>query len=436
MKLRSLNNATILLESRDNTLLIDPWIVGDLYHGAWTPVVKMDDLKFLKSVSHVFISHIHEDHWDRKTLELLNKDVIIFIPNLQINKVLKKYIEELGFHNIKFIDFFVKENLGDLQITIVPPMNAFGQELGSYYNSYETDATHIDTSLLVEDSLSNTSHLFLCDNTPYDLSVIREFFKNTKLTSLWYPFNSYAQDYPVCYDFTESELVKIHDEMHVKRKETIRKCIQFLKPQYYFPHSADFILNGPVSKKFNSYICKEFFDRNLVALNYDFPELKHSLSKYALFGDVINFDNSGEIKIKRDQFKYELLKSKSHLKQLPSKLNGNTTTHIKEAFKNMLKRCKNFNIDISNAKNWILTIKTEMYEFNFSYDYERLLEENELDKKYKKRLMVLLTQEKLEALLSRELHWNNAQIGYHINFKRIPNIYCQELYKSLNFLHL
>ena len=102
----------------------------------------------------------------------------------------------------------------------------------------------------------------------------------------------------------------------------------------------------------------------------------------------------------------------------------------------MLKRCKNFNIDISNAKNWILTIKTEMYEFNFSYDYERLLEENELDKKYKKRLMVLLTQEKLEALLSRELHWNNAQIGYHINFKRIPNIYCQELYKSLNFLHL
>tara|TARA_A100000164_G_C21865961_1_gene752552 strand:- start:143 stop:1450 length:1308 start_codon:yes stop_codon:yes gene_type:complete len=435
MKLRSLNNATMLLESGDSVLLIDPWIVGDLYHGAWSPVVKMNDLDFLNSVTHVFISHLHEDHWDRKTLELLDKDTIIFIPNIQpINKVLKNLIEELGFFNIKFIDFFSKEKLGNLQITVVPPMNVFGQDLGSYYKDYEMGALNVDTSLLVEDSLGNTAHLFLCDNTPYDLKVISE-FTNLKLTSLWYPFNSYAQDYPVCYNLKASELEKIHDEMHIKRKEAIRKCVQFVKPQYYFPHSADFVLNGLVSKKFNNYIRKEFMDRKSVALNYTFSDLEYSSSEYALFGDVIDFDSSGEMKIKRNQFQYENINSKLQLKKLLCELNGDISVHIKKAFQEMLRRSKNFNVDISNLKDWVLTIKTEKNEYNFSYNSEKLLETIDEDN-IVNRLIISLTEEKLAALLTRELHWNNAQLGYQIDFRRIPNIYCQELYNSLNFLHI
>ena len=68
MKIRSLNNATSLLKNEDFNLLLDPWLIAKLYGGAWTPVINLDNLEFLNDVNTVFISHIHEDHWDYKTL--------------------------------------------------------------------------------------------------------------------------------------------------------------------------------------------------------------------------------------------------------------------------------------------------------------------------------------------------------------------------------
>lgn len=48
MRLRSLNNATVLIETKNCNLLIDPWIVGKIYKGAWSPIAKMKNLNFLK----------------------------------------------------------------------------------------------------------------------------------------------------------------------------------------------------------------------------------------------------------------------------------------------------------------------------------------------------------------------------------------------------
>ena len=35
----------------------------------------------------------------------------------------------------------------------------------------------------------------------------------------------------------------------------------------------------------------------------------------------------------------------------------------------------------------------------------------------------------------RYAHWNNAEIGSHINFSRKPEIYERKLYYSMNFFH-
>ena len=49
MKIRSLNNATVLIQSDECSLLIDPWLVGDLYGGAWSPFATCENLEFLKT---------------------------------------------------------------------------------------------------------------------------------------------------------------------------------------------------------------------------------------------------------------------------------------------------------------------------------------------------------------------------------------------------
>ena len=434
MKIRSLNNATILAKSEKCSLLIDPWLIGTLYGGAWSPFATCTDLDFLETVTHVFVSHIHEDHWDRETLTLLDRKVQIFIPDLPINKVLKNYIEGLGFPNVKLVEPYKKIILSDIDLTIVPPMNAFGQELGSYLEGYEYDATNIDTSLLVEDKKNNTSHLFLCDNTPYDLKIMQN-LNVENLTSLWYPFNSYAQDYPVCYELSEENKKDIHEKMQEKRKDTIEKCVGFLKPKFYFPHSADFVLNGPVSKSFEDYTAIEYMDRKLVAKTYSFQNITSSKSEYAYYGDEIEFSNGGDLKIRRNIFAFDLVSGTSLLYQFQSSPIENEPEVLEKAFTEMLNRCDRLKIDLSPASDWLLKLVVESDQYIFSYELSRLLGKNEVSPT-RKTLTIVLSKNQLAALMYRELHWNNAQIGCHLKLKRVPDEYCEALYKSLNFLHL
>lgn len=435
MKLRSLNNATVLIQSDECSLLIDPWLVGDLYGGAWSPFATCENLEFLKTITHVFVSHIHEDHWDRETLKLLRKDIEIFIPDMPINAVLKNYIERLGFSKISLIKYFTKIKLSDIHLTIIPPMNAFGQELGSYNEGYEFDATHIDTSLLLEDQRTNTSHLFLCDNTPYDLSILEGVhFEN--LSSVWYPFNSYAQDYPVCYEMENFERNKVHQKMHEKRRDVIKQCIKKLKPKYYFPHSADFVLNGPNSASFERYTEAKYMERNRVAETYAFSDLPYSVSAYAGFGDELEVVNGGDIRIQRDIYGYELSSSKPDLDNFEPHLNEKNSQVLERAFSQMLQRCEKFNIDLTPCNDWLLELNVDEEKLTLSYENRRLVKDGDEVYSDAKVLSIKLTEKQFGVLMNRELHWDNAQIGMHLNFKRNPNEYCQNLYKSLNFLHL
>ena len=385
-------------------------------------------------MTHVFISHIHEDHWDRETLVLLDKKVQIFIPEQPVNNVLKRYIEELGFLNVKLVKPFVKIKLADLILTIVPPLNAFGQELGSYVEGYEIDATNIDTSLFVEDQKNNTSHLFLCDNTPYEITILEK-LKIKNLVSLWYRFISYAQDYPVCYKFTDKRKKDIHLSMHNNRKAAVEKCVKALKPKLYFPNSADFVLNGPNAKSFEAYVSEKYIDRKLVADTYSFQNITFSKSEYVNFGDEIIISSYKDIQIKRNLFSYDLVSSKSSLDKFQSSHIENEVEVLEDAFSKMLKRCDQFKIDLSPSKDWLLKLVIEHNEYIFSYQSRRLLSSKELNGT-NKILTTVLSKKQFAALMSRELHWNNAQIGFHLQFERTPNEFCQEIYKSLNFLHM
>ena len=42
----------------------------------------------------------------------------------------------------------------------------------------------------------------------------------------------------------------------------------------------------------------------------------------------------------------------------------------------------------------------------------------------------------LRRILDRKAHWNNAEIGCHIEFYREPNYYSPDIHTMLQFLHL
>ncbi len=436
MKIRSLNNATTLLENNGFNFLLDPWLIGRLYNGAWSPLVRMEDLDFLKCIDAVYISHIHEDHWDIKTIEILNKDIKIYLPNMVINRVIINKLQEIGFNNVQFVDIGEVIKIGKFfEFTIIPPLNSFGQELENYIEGYESDATDIDTGLFVRDLKSETNHIFLFDNSPYDLRNLTNFI-DINLTTLWYPFNSYAQDYPLIYGFNKSERERIHNEMHLKRMKAVHNCVDFLKPKYFLPHSADFLLNGKNSTNFNEFVKKEFMVRKDVSLNYAYRNNKtdYGISEYLDFGDELIIKSNSEIIFGRGKWNFQLNKSDYKTQEINSDL-SDLPSKIKKSFVLMNNRIQKYNLDISEAKGWNLVLKTEFLKFVYSFKEEKIISETVKNKQ--KILTINLTEKILSALLHRNMHWNNAMIGCHLSsIRRVPNEYCQVMYKALNFLHL
>lgn len=436
MKIRSLNNATVLVDFVNIVMLIDPWLIGNLYKGAWSPYAKLKDLGFLKTVDVVFISHIHEDHWDVETLDLIPKTVKILIPRMKVNGVIERRLKERGFLSISMLDLDTDVVLDEnITIKVISPLNSFAQDLGRYEDNYELDATNIDTSLLITDKKSKSSHLFLCDNTPYD-TVRLVNSVNIELTTLWYPFNSYAQDYPLCYsNLSDSEKKEIHNEMHEKRIISTVAAINSLKPKYFFPHSADFVLNGPHAEEFATYVNEDFMDRERVAVKYGayLPQDTQSCSEVLNAGDEM-LVNDNDIVIHRKL--YEWTKSEPSLK-LPE-LNAEPYVDLKstlsQAFSGMVERVSRFGVDIKETSDWVIIINAESLRSFFCFRLLQLFDA--LDLTGRKVLEISLTDKQIAALLSRELHWNNAMIGCHLKFSRSPNQFCQPLYKALNFLHV
>ena len=432
MKIRALNNATTLISTPCHNLLLDPWLIGDLYYGSWSPYASVKDLTFLQDVDSIFISHIHEDHWDLDTLSLLNRKKPIYIPQMRVNNVIELKLKKLGFENIMQVgileDFEISENL---TLRIIPPLNSFGQELGRYIDGYESNATNIDTGLLVSDNISKTSHCFLFDNSPYDIKLLASSIGDKKISSFWYPHNGYAQDYPLCYENIDSALKeKIHNQMIQKRIDVVKQSIDLIRPDVYLPHSADFVINGQISKNFNLFAKKDFLDRYQTSQKYDFKDINAS-SDYLNYGDEMIIDHSG-YSIDRNVYEFNLNKSDI---SYSARFNSSMVSieDLKISFENMLRRSRSYGVKLELLQTWAISIITNSLDIHFSFK-NGVIKESDLDKY--KLLSIKLNDSQLSALLNREIHFNNASIGCLFSYTREPNEYCQEVYSSLNFFHL
>ena len=141
-------------------------------------------------------------------------------------------------------------------------------------------------------------------------------------------------------------------------------------------------------------------------------------------------------KFRSNWIKVKFYKEKPDLDNFEPHLNEKNSQVLERAFSQMLQRCEKFNIDLTPCNDWLLELNVDEEKLTVSYENRRLVKDGDEVYSDAKVLSIKLTEKQFGVLMNRELHWDNAQIGLHLNFKRNPNEYCQELYKSLNFLHL
>ncbi len=438
LKIRSLNNATTLISDNRTSILIDPWIIGDLYYGSWSPTSTPKDLNFLKEVTHILISHLHEDHWDFETLKLVNKDVKIFIPEMKMNKVIERGLDKLGLKS-KMLPLNTSYNLNeDFKIEFLEPLNALALS-ENYIKGYERDVTNIDTAILVNHNKTNSDHLLLCDNSPYDIEKLKLLLRNRKITTLFYPFNGFAQDYPLCFEnFSIEERANISEGLSIERENFLIETLKTLKPKFIFPHSSDFIQNGPYKDLFNKIHPEEFLKRDLYASRVQKIIQKNNLNIKSLYldsSDEAYLNNNLKIDLKKNKYETSSKRASVNL-DLPSQYSENNEkiqVLVEKSLEKMFKRLNDYNLNLAKLDEWILEIKLEKNIFLIDFETKKLTSK----KNNQKKILTLKTESLiLKNLLTRKMHWNNAQIGSFLNWERSPNVFCASLYKSLNFFHI
>ena len=160
-----------MIESNQTRILMDPWFINGEYYGSWYHTHDIDvDLDFINSATHVYISHIHPDHFSRKSLEKLNKNIPVLIHSYA-SKFLKFNIERLGFEVVEIEHDEEYKLDSETKIKIFAADNC-NPELCSKFmgcSSVETKykTTQIDSLSLI---YNNDSSILNVNDCPYDLA--------------------------------------------------------------------------------------------------------------------------------------------------------------------------------------------------------------------------------------------------------------------------
>jgi len=267
------------------------------------------------------------------------------------------------------------------------------------------------------------------DNTPtlkYS-KILKKKFSKINLAMLNY---NAAGPYPSCFNNLTIDQKKIKSQKILERNfDHLVKIIKILKPDAVLPFAGSYILGGKEGVK-NSYLGTTTIEKCSDYLRTKFQ----NQSKIKVI--CLNENNSYDIKQKKILKKYipiDYLHKKNYEKKIlkrkyPYQLGKQPNPIIlkkdlmiaSDKLKERVKRFRvnfqtNVFIKLNNSKKKILIIKG----------------------KQKKNILVCKMDNRLlRRILDRKSHWNNVEIGAHINFYRKPDKMEPDIHRALCFLHL
>ena len=229
MRLTSLGHAGFILEIGRVRILIDPWFFSGFLN-SWFPYP--DNRFLLDSVANgkfdfLYISHLHEDHFDTKFLSRFDKSVTVLLPNFR-SKALGRKFAAMGFRN--------QIPLGHQQSADLP---------GGITATMLLDTSHKeDSGLLLE--CNGFRFLDLNDCNP-SLSELPG-----KIDLLAAQFSG-AMWYPSCYEYSPDVMAeKVGQVREGLMKTLIRKC-EVTQAKAYLPCAGPPCFLDPALSEFNDH---------------------------------------------------------------------------------------------------------------------------------------------------------------------------------------
>lgn len=447
MKITQYRSSTFIIEAKNKKILFDPWLVGGEYYGSWHQYPEYDldsNLENFK-VDYICITHIHPDHFSRKTLSKLDKDIPILILKYSQN-FLKLNLEKIGFkvHEIENGNFFTVDSLKlffyaadncDPKIC----QKVFG--CGNFnLSDKKNHSNFIDSIIVVEDKIKNqiliNSNDCLFEMAESISKRIKNEFPKVDLLMTGY---SGAGAYPQCFENLDKNQ-KI-TEGNKKKEKFLNNALNFINifnPDYVIPFAGQYELSGKLSK-----LNEIRGVPNLIEAKTFLNKKSNSECKLPIFEAqflIENLKNTKEINMDFYNHKQKYIEKLSNMKlDYEVETDESDITLIKElipsAYSNFEKKRKEFKFSTETQ----LYIRLEKdYYLQINFNGKPCSFEKQIDAKIKKYIVLKLDLRLLKLILMgpRFAHWNNAEIGSHISFYRKPDsLYERGMHFCMNFFH-
>lgn len=442
MKVTQLYSASVIIEDKNTSILCDPWLIGEEYFGSWGmyPPYNFKSENF-KTIDFIYISHIHPDHCSIKTLSKLDRNIPVLIHNFPI-KFLKNTIENLGFKVIELEHNLRIRLRDDLHINILAGDNCnpeiCGKLMGCGIQS-KLETAQIDTIAVVDNKsqvIVNTNDCPLQIGKETALEIKKQ-YETIDLLLLGY---TSATSYPHCYEFDTDEKIREAEIKQKNKLESAKKYIELFEPKFYIPFAGRYTLSG------RNFDLNEFRGEPELEIAFDWLN-KNISEKYK--GTLLNYNSYLDLDTGKTSDSYNRIDKEKKLEYCRDKLanvkfdyeTGLTPT-ADELYQLIPKAYDKF--------------ETERQKMGFTSDVAILLpisnnemvviQRNgsgfkripaELENTFKKYIKMTVDPRLLKWLLQgpRNANWSTADIGSHIRYKRVPNIYHSGMFRGWNHFY-
>jgi UDP-MurNAc hydroxylase len=420
---------------------MDPWLVDGEYYGSWAHYPPFDwNDNYFSTIDFIYISHIHPDHLSPATMARLPKNIPVLLHRYEF-PFLKRNIEALGFE-VRELSHNKPTNIGNnVIITILAADNCDPELCAKFMGCIATQtklgSAQIDSLCVVSDG----RHVLVnANDCPFGLSRtmlpgIKNAFGPIDFLLTGY---SGAGPYPQCF----SNLTTIERE-----KAAVAKKFQFLNdgvsyinalsPHFVMPFAGQYMLAGRLARLNNIRGVAEleeagdYFARN-------------TQSQIVLLNSGENFDlNNKTVSLPYKPTNIEarsayVQNELSHRGYVFDSDSEPTDVDIEERLAPAFERMTRYRVNngISSDQNVYLDVGNEYFAM-LPMDGRALSVVRSMDRD-RPFVKISLDRKLLKRLLSgpRFAHWNNAEIGSHLDFYRVPNVYQRAVYNAVCFFHI
>lgn len=443
----NLTNASIVIKTLDEKIVIDPWFEDGIYDGTWHNFPRLNEAQKEEALSGVGVcmyTHLHKDHFCINTAKkYFLPSTKFLIPKVYGWQVIQGVLNKNGFALTHVLecseDVYHTENF---KIMALPPLNVTGLEASTL------NEMSIDGGFCLVHKRSGVKTVFLADDNLYSEKRVNEnieLLKNPDLIA--FAYSGFASDYPFKFNFSDDEMVAICKEQEEKRFTTQVRNLQEINPKCVMPYSSEFVAVGSHAEKWLQILGEVWTsNKTLVASKYASKLGVDGVSLYP--GDYVLFDENGNRTDHLNPFSnvgpysnQALLDYASkHVKEIkqPKKITQDASNG-QSSFADKLKLAsKNFKGAIEKHKlspkqNLIICINENHF---FLIDTEGNFADGNLQESKNPFLRLDVDYQLMQRLLEGELHWDDACLSLKLSWQRVPNIFCSDTLNALNYLKI